>query len=472
MIHRRIMLVAALFICAGEALAQRQAPAIASSDVLSQISMFNYQEGRQSDLFLRSTPIAGNATGSVEVEYQGGNARISARAERLPAATTLGPYTTYVLWALTPDGRASNQGVIGDADGGSGQLEASYGASQFALIVTAEPHFAVSVPSTMMMLYNVADNVRATESKVTTLVERADHSGLDAIEIDDANPAELVQARYSVAIAGAAGAERFARQSYELARQRLAEAETAVAGNRRDREASRNASREAVVAGEDAYRAALVAAAQAEAEAAVAAERRRAEAAVAAERERAEAEAAAARARAEAEAAEARERAAAESALAAEEAARAAAIEAAAAARADLRARLDAALPTRETETGLVSEIGGVLFTTGSAELSATAREALARFSGIVASYPEIDFKIEGHTDSTGSAATNTELSLRRAITVRDYLIGQGVPAPRIDVDGFGPDRPVADNSTADGRARNRRVEIVLSGGPLEAPAN
>ena len=91
---------------------------------------------------------------------------------------------------------------------------------------------------------------------------------------------------------------------------------------------------------------------------------------------------------------------------------------------------------------------------------------------GIVASYPDLDFKIEGHTDSTGSAATNTELSLRRAITVRDYLIGQGVPAPRIDVDGFGPDRPVADNSTADGRARNRRVEIVLSGGPLEAPAN
>jgi len=374
--HRRMMLVAALSLCAADAFAQRQAPAIASSDVLSQISMFNYQEGRQSDLFLRSTPIAGNATGAVEVEYQGGNARISARAERFPTPTTLGPYTTYVLWALTPDGRASSLGVLGDEDGGSGQLEASYGASQFALIVTAEPHFAVSVPSTMMMLYNVADDVRATESKVTTLVERADHSQLDAIEINESNPVELVQARYSVGIAGAAGAERFAPQSYALAREKLAEAEAAASGNRRARETGRNASREAVVAGEDAYRATLIAAATAEREAALAAERRRAEAAVAAERERAEAEASAARARAEEEAAAARERAAAESAVAAEEAARAAALEAAAAARADLRARLDAALPTRETDTGLVSEIGGVLFATASAELAPAAREA------------------------------------------------------------------------------------------------
>jgi outer membrane protein OmpA-like peptidoglycan-associated protein len=471
--HRQIVFVAVLFLyVAADAFAQRQAPAIASSDVLSQISMFNYEEGPRSTLLLRSTPIAGNASGTAEVEYEGGNARISAAAYDLPAAATLGPYTTYILWALTPDGRASNQGVLGDEGGGNGELEASYGASQFALIVTAEPHFAVSAPSTMIMLYNVADDVRATESKVTTLVERADHSRLTPIEINDDNPVELVQAMYSVAIARTAGAERFAPQGYALAQQKLAEAQAAATGNRRAREASRNSSREAVLAGEDAYRATLVAAAEAEREAALAAERRRAEAALEAERERAETEATAARERADAEAAAARQRAEEASALAAGEAAQAAALAAAAAARADLRARLDAALPTRETDTGLVSEIGGVLFATGKADLSPAAREALARFSGIVASYPDLDFNIEGHTDSTGSAATNTELSLRRAITVRDYLIGQGVPASRIDVDGFGPDRPVADNSTPDGRARNRRVEIALSGGPLDAAPN
>jgi outer membrane protein OmpA-like peptidoglycan-associated protein len=76
---------------------------------------------------------------------------------------------------------------------------------------------------------------------------------------------------------------------------------------------------------------------------------------------------------------------------------------------------------------------------------------------------------VEGHTDDTGSVTANTELSLRRAIAVRDYLIAQGVAASRIDVAGLGPSRPAADNATADGRARNRRVEIVVSGGPLES---
>ena len=86
-----------------------------------------------------------------------------------------------------------------------------------------------------------------------------------------------------------------------------------------------------------------------------------------------------------------------------------------------------------------------------------------------MASYPDLRFNVEGHTDNVGSAATNSELSLRRAITVRDYLIGQGVAASSIDVAGLGLSMPIGDNSTVDGRARNRRVEIVLSGGPLIA---
>ena len=145
------------------------------------------------------------------------------------------------------------------------------------------------------------------------------------------------------------------------------------------------------------------------------------------------------------------------------------AAEAAVTARDDLRNRLNAALPTRDSDRGLVSEIGGVQFVTGSAETNASARESLAKFSGIVASYPGLRFSVEGHTDSVGSAATNSELSLRRATTVRDYLIGQGVAASSIDVAGLGLSMPIGDNSTADGRARNRRVEIVISGGPLTA---
>ena len=116
---------------------------------------------------------------------------------------------------------------------------------------------------------------------------------------------------------------------------------------------------------------------------------------------------------------------------------------AAAAARTNLRDRLNTALPTRETERGLVADIGGVQFATGTAEISGSARESVAKFSGIVASYPGLRFNVEGHTDSTGSVATNNDLSLRRAITVRDYLIGEGVPASSIEVAGLAlPCRP------------------------------
>ena len=140
---------------------------------------------------------------------------------------------------------------------------------------------------------------------------------------------------------------------------------------------------------------------------------------------------------------------------------------AAEAARNDLRNRLNAVLPTRETERGLVSEIGGVQFATGTANLNSAARESLANFAGVVVSYPQLRYNVEGHTDSTGSAAKNEELSLRRAIAVRDYLIAKGVAASATDVAGLGASTPIADNATADGRARNRRVEIVVSGGPL-----
>src|SRR5688572_24466594 len=172
--------------------------AIASTDALSQISMYSYRDGPKSDLLLRGTPLAATAEGKVQVEYQNNNAQISAEVQDLPNPASLGPYTTYVLWAVTPDGRATNHGVLGGIEGGKGALETQYGASQFALIVTAEPHFAVTIPSTMMVLYNVGDDVKGAESKVTTLTERIDYSGIAGLSpmvINDDNPLEVVQAR-------------------------------------------------------------------------------------------------------------------------------------------------------------------------------------------------------------------------------------------------------------------------------------
>jgi len=485
----------------------QRSEAIASSDALSQISIFSYRDGPKSDLFLRGTPLAATAEGKVQVEYQNDNAKISAEVKDLPKPGSLGPYTTYVLWAVTPDGRATNRGVIGGIEGGKGQLETNYGQSQFALIVTAEPHFAVTIPSTMMVLFNVADDVEgARESKVTTLTERVDYARLVAGAqlappvINDANPLEVVQARYAIAIARAAGAEKFGSDAYVMAKQKLAAAEAALAGNRgSERKTAPGLAREAVIAGEDARRAALLAsnesataerqraaaaaatnaandAARVAATAATATAREAATAAETTSREAATAAATSSREAATAAATTSREAAAAaaiaataSSKAASETAAEVEREKAAVAARDDLRKRLNEALPTRDSSRGLVAEIGGVQFATGTAQANAAARESLSKFSGIVASYPGLRFNIEGHTDSVGSVAMNNELSLKRAMAVRDYLIEQGVPASSIDVAGLGLSAPIADNSTAEGRARNRRVEIVVSGGPLTA---
>jgi outer membrane protein OmpA-like peptidoglycan-associated protein len=407
---------------------QPQRAAIASSDVLSQISMFNYQG--KSSLELRPTPIVSTGGGDVNVNYDDGNARIEVKVKDLPPPSKLGPYTCYVLWALTPDGRAANQGVLGDVEGGKAKLDTQYSASQFALIVTAEPHFAVTAPSNMIVLYNVGSKVRGAETKVTSLTERSDYSQLTPIAVSKTKPPEIVAAEYSLAIAATAGADKYATSQYSGAQQKLTAAETAASSSKNsERKQAGALARAAVIAGEDARREGMAGKAAADAAAA---------------------QAAAAKAAADAAAADA-------------------AIKAKAAARQDLLSRLNQALPTRETDRGMVSEIGGVQFSTGTANLAPGARESLARFAGIVASYPGLKFKIEGHTDSTGSEQTNQELSYKRAIAVRDYLIGQHVPASNIDAQGLGPAHPVADNATADGRARNRRVEIVLSDGPLAA---
>jgi outer membrane protein OmpA-like peptidoglycan-associated protein len=405
---------------------------IVSPDVASQVSAFNYVEGPESKLTFRGTPLTPAAEGSVDVEYQQGRSEVRAEVERLPDPWSLGPYTAYVLWAITPDGRSTNLGVI-ETSNGRGKLKTSFSGAQFALVVNAEPHYAVTAPSKAIVLINVAERVKGTQTKITSLAERADYSGLAPIGIDrKTSPLDLVAARYAVAIAAAAGAEQYAGAAYKEAQDKLQAAETAQASKKSsDRRRVPLLSREAVQAGEDARRAGMSGAAAAQAE----------------QNRLAAAESAAA-------------------AAAADERARSQKM-AAEAAREELRARLARVLPTRATERGLVSEIGGVQFATGTARLSVAARESLANFAGVVASYPSLKYVIEGHTDSTGSDAINRELSYKRALTVRDYLIRSGIPASATDVAGMGSSAPIADNATADGRARNRRVEIVVSGPPL-----
>lgn len=448
-----ILLAGALPVFAGAQQVERDV-SVLSQEIAARLDGFSYQEGPESTLVFRGTSIALGASGEVEVEFQDGRARVDVEVQKLPAPSSLGPFATYVLWAVTADGNSNNLGSI-EVDDGKGSLETTTPLSQFALIVSAEPHFAVNSPSRAIVLQNLGKRVRGQKFNIAGLKERIDYSSLSPQPSDEGakTPRDLTQARYALAIAEGASAERLAPREFTQAEQLLNKAEAAQEDKAYSvRKTVPELARDAVQVSEDARRRSVLA---------LAAEQR--EAATRSAREEAEKKAAIA-ATAEAEAASLRQ------SEAAAQAAEKASLEANSAARADLVARLNRVLPTRETERGIVAEIAGVQFAVGAATLNSDAREALARFAGIVGVYPSMKFRVEGHTDSTGSDAFNRDLSFRRAGTVRDYLVAQGVASSSIDVEGLGPDRPVDSNDTREGRARNRRVEIVLSGDPVASP--
>jgi outer membrane protein OmpA-like peptidoglycan-associated protein len=115
-------------------------------------------------------------------------------------------------------------------------------------------------------------------------------------------------------------------------------------------------------------------------------------------------------------------------------------------------------------ERGIVITLSGsVLFTSGSSQLLAAAQLKLNDVADALTKQdPESRIVVEGYTDSQGTAASNQDLSERRAQAVRDYLVSRGIAGDRVTGQGFGPTRPIADNASAEGRANNRRVEIVV----------
>jgi outer membrane protein OmpA-like peptidoglycan-associated protein len=143
--------------------------------------------------------------------------------------------------------------------------------------------------------------------------------------------------------------------------------------------------------------------------------------------------------------------------------------------KADLRAKLltqlNTILQTRDSARGLIVNMSDVLFDTGSYTLKPGAREKLAKISGIVLAHPGLTLQIEGHTDSVGSDEYNQQLSDRRAGSVQEFLVQQGVAAGTVTAVGFGKMEPVASNDTAEGRQQNRRVELVVNGADIGATA-
>jgi outer membrane protein OmpA-like peptidoglycan-associated protein len=480
----------------------------------------------------RGTPLLPDSHGEAKVESKQGYIEIEVEFDELEPATRFGPeYLTYVMWAITPEGRATNLGEV-LLNGSESKLNVTTELQAFGLIVTAEPYFAVSQPSDVVVMENVVrSDTRGRVQPIIasyellkrgTYLMNTDPNSLEAQRLDPDTPLELYEARNAVRLSGLAGADRYSREAFDKASRLLQEAEDA-----HERDAGRRrvvmAAREAAQTAEDARLIALQrqedehqqrlrqAAAEREAEAVAtaraeaqrreeaeaerrAADRRRAEAEDAAERaardraeseaiakraarDKAEAEAALAaadRARAEAELASqrlAQERAAAEAARQASEAQADQARRAAAQAEAEkaelrerLRQQLNVILETRESARGLIVNMSDVLFDTAQHTLRPGAREKLAKISGILLAYPDLRVEVEGHTDSVGDETYNQGLSERRAHTVREYLIRQGIPSAAIVAHGFGESRPVVSNGTAAGRQQNRRVELVVSG--------
>jgi outer membrane protein OmpA-like peptidoglycan-associated protein len=452
----------------------------------------NYMSRGSTKVDFVGTALLPRAEGEAKVQAKSGVVNIEAKFEGLPESSTFGPaYLVYVLWAITPEGRATNLGQL-VLDGTKSKLLVTTRLQTFGMIVTAEPYFAVSFPSEDVVIANtIRSDTKGAVVPVQAnfeLLQRGKYASMNLtpLAFDPNVPLDLLQARNAVRIAQLEGAERYARDSFAKAQETLIRAETYQTG--KQKKSVPPTAREAVQAAEDArtisvrrqederianqQRAAAEQTAQARA-AQEAEARQRAQAEeqkLAAEQQQAAAERAAAqdaRARAEAEKAQAE----AEKARAAAQADAQRQQEAAAQAerdKQDLRAKLLAqfnrVLPTRDTPRGLVVNMGDVLFNTGKSDLRPPAREALARLGGAVSNYPTLHLEIEGHTDSTGTADFNQTLSEKRANAVRDYLISQGLRSDSLTAVGLGQDNPVADNSTAAGRQQNRRVEIVISG--------
>lgn len=419
----------------------------------------------------RGTSLLPNAKGEAKVQSERGRITIDASFKGLTPANGFGPeYLTYVLWAITPDGRATNLAEILPA-GTKNDIHVTTGLQSFGMIVTAEPYFAVTQPSDVVVLQNdiLQNKTNGVLEKVNAhyaLLPRGFYAPTDGsktienpITRDERSPLELYQAYNAVRIAQANGADKYAADIMREAKQDLQNAADIDSNKKGDRKMEITFARQAVQRSEDARLVSLrkkaderqLNAQRAAQQSQMAAQQSQLQAQQAQlEAERAEA----AKARADAEAAEARARAAEANKTA----------ESANAVRERLRSQLNSVLATSETARGLIVNMSDVLFDTGKYSLKPNTQISLAKVAGILQAYPGLTLQVEGYTDSVGSDQMNQKLSENRADSVRSFLIAQGVQPQNITSTGYGKSNPVADNSTSQGRAQNRRVQLVVSG--------
>jgi outer membrane protein OmpA-like peptidoglycan-associated protein len=427
------------------------------------------------------TNLMPNAKGDAKVNAQTGKTSISVNFKGLTPANGFGPeYLTYVLWAISADGRPQNLGEL-ELSGDKASLNVTTGFQSFGMIVTAEPYFAVSQPSDVIVLQNVVDkNTIGVQQQVNVHYQLlpkglyADTAGAKSVmhPITDREhtPLALFEAYNAQRIATNVGADKYSPDIMKEVAQDITNAQGEQDNKHRDIKMEFTFAREAVQRSEDARITTLrkqaeeraQQAQQAKVDAQLQAANSQAQAAQAQAQAdaaaAAQAQAEAAKARADAEAANAR-------ANAAEAQHKAQASEQdAAAVREKLRAQLNSVLQTTENARGLIVNMSDVLFDTGKYTIKPATQVSLAKVATILQLYPGLKVQVEGYTDSVGGDDYNQKLSENRANAVHDFLVSNGVPAANVTAAGYGKADPVADNATTAGRAQNRRVNLVVSG--------
>ena len=441
------------------------------------------------------TALLPSADGKAKVRSKRGTMEVEAEFGNLQSPTTFGSeYLTYVMWAISPEGRAVNLGEVLVGDNNRSKLTATTDLQAFALIVTAEPYYAVRQPSNVVVLENaVRSDTKATTEAVNAkyeLMERGVYipTGFkfDAVVLSASLPLEFYEARNALRIAQSEGAERYAAESYQHAVQLMNNADAEASSKHIDRKPLIAVSREAVQTAEDAREIAVKKIAG-EIQASVLqassdAQARSQAQAVNATRLKVQAQSDTAKAQADLAANQTSSAAAITAAQADAEQARNAAQLAQqgehqarldkAAIRAQLSEQLNKVLETRDSARGLIVSMSDVLFDTGRYSLKPGAREKLAKVAGILIAYPGLNIEVDGYTDNVGGDDMNQKLSENRAGAVRDYLVEQGVTTNSVSAKGFGNTLPVASNDNAAGRQANRRVELVVSGDAIGSPAS
>jgi outer membrane protein OmpA-like peptidoglycan-associated protein len=495
------------------------------------VQAVNYKHrSGSSKLDFAGTDLMPSANGVAEINSKRGSIAIEAEFGDLRKPTTFGnEYLTYVLWAISPEGRAVNLGEVLLGGNHRSKLNVTTDLQAFALIVTAEPYYAVRQPSNVVILENVVrEETKGTTEAVNAKYELMERGGyiptgykFDPVVLNARLPLEFFEARNALRIAQSEGAEQYAADSYQHAVQLMNTADADAINKHMDRKPLIAVSREAVQTAEDARAIAIkkmddVRLANERQDSADAQLRTQGQADEATRRkEQAEADAAkaqaakvqaesdtvnaqAANAQAQSDAARARNDAAdaqaatakAQSDMADSQASSATALSAAqadadrsrlaaqqaetdkAAMRAKLSEQLNSILQTRDSARGLIVSMSDVLFDTGKYSLKPGAREKLAKVAGILLAYPGLNIEVGGYTDNVGGDAMNQTLSENRAGSVRDYLVQQGVSTGSVSSRGFGNSLPVSSNDSSAGRQQNRRVELLVSGEAIGNPVN